>query len=50
MVTGENRAAGKCGTVIPHCDFQSYYAETLVSTRAPPDFPSRNARPGARSR
>ena len=40
----------KCGTVIPHCDFQSYYAESLVFTRAPPDFPSRNARPGARSR
>ena len=40
----------KCGTVIPHCDFQSYHTETLVNTRAPPDFPSRNARSGARSR
>lgn len=40
----------KRGTVIPRCDFQSYYTETLVNTRAPPDFPSRNARSGARLR
>lgn len=28
--------AGKCGTVIPHCDFQLSYMETPVNIRGSP--------------
>lgn len=42
--------AGKCGTVIPHCDFQLCYMETLVFIRGSPRFPSRSVRTGAPKR